>query len=91
MTQQSRGHYSFLTFTMISVLDELQLNMCPQVGWPRSRGALAIRDLRSDLLIPRPDRSFVIERDVVLSVKVQGATRGSAGDLLAGSTLHPQQ
>jgi hypothetical protein len=44
------GHYDLLTFTMISVLDQLQLNVCPLVGKLRFERASMTYNLQSDLL-----------------------------------------
>jgi hypothetical protein len=60
-TQWSRGYYGLLIFTMISVSDQLQLDMCPLVGRPHLGGALTACDLRDDLPIPQPDQSFAAE------------------------------
>jgi hypothetical protein len=59
---EQRGHYDLLTFTMISVLDQLQLNVCPLVGKLRFERASMTYNLQSDLPTPQLGRSFAVER-----------------------------
>jgi hypothetical protein len=54
--QWSLGYYGLLIFTMISMSDQLQLDMCPLVGWLRLGGAPMARNLWDDLSIPRSDK-----------------------------------
>jgi hypothetical protein len=61
-TRWSRGHYGLLTFTMISVLDQLQLDVCPLVGQLRFERAPMTCNLWSDLSTPQLGRSFAVER-----------------------------
>jgi hypothetical protein len=58
----SWGHYSLLTFTMISVLHQLQLDACPLVGQLHFERAPTTCNFRSDLPTPQLGRSFAVER-----------------------------
>jgi hypothetical protein len=44
-TQQPQGYYGLLIFAMISMSDQLQLDMYPLVGRPHLVGALTAHDL----------------------------------------------